>query len=60
MTATDGSAAHTQAMDKEREFISKALHEDDLEAMRQTLSSLTDLDRRISQLIAESRGPAPA
>jgi hypothetical protein len=50
----------SQAMDNEREFLHKVWYEDDVQALRDTLNALAELDRRIDQMITAPQPPATA
>jgi hypothetical protein len=47
----------SQAMDRQREFVEKVWHEDDIRRMRETLNALTELDQQISRRLRTSRNP---
>ena len=50
----------SQAMDRQREFVEKVWHEDDVQQLRETLNALTALNDQISRRLRESRGAATA
>jgi len=47
----------SQAMDYQREFVDKIWLEDDVELLRETLNTLTDLERQIDRRLREPRAP---
>ena len=50
----------SQAMDRQREFVEKVWHEDDVQLLRETLATLATLDNQINRRLRESREAATA